>query len=223
ILMVTTVVPEVAKLYVDLKKELPFLTKILVMVADALKNFWWLFIIGTIAAVLASRRLLATEKMQLEADRLKMKIPLFGVLFTKVYMARFARTMNTLLASGIPMLQALETTRDAVGNKVIAADVTETIAEVRGGKALSVALSKRVHFLSLVPQMTKVGEESGAIDDMLGRCATYFEDEVDEAVKNLSTTLEPVMMIVLGLIVGVIIAAVLGPVYSLVGSGDLGK
>ena len=134
-------------------------------------------------------------------------------------MARFARTMNTLLATGIPMLQAMGTVRNAVGNRLIAADIEKAINLVKGGKSLSQSLEPSTHFLPLVAQRSKIGEESGAIDDMLGRTSTYYEDEVDEAVKNISTTLEPIMMVVLGGVVAIVIGAVLGPVYGLIG-GD---
>ena len=142
-------------------------------------------------------------------DKLKLTAPLFGVLFRKVYMARFASTMNTLLATGIPMLQAMDTVKRAVGNRLVAEDIDRAITKVKGGKSLSEGLEGSEYFLKLVPQMSKIGEESGAIDDMLGRTATYYENEVDEAVKNLSTTLEPILMVVLGVIVIVLAIAAL--------------
>lgn len=221
IMMVTTVVPQVASLYHDLNKPLPLPTLVLVSISNLIKSFWWLLIVVAGVGVYFFRRYLATEKAKLEMDRIKLRVPLFGELFGKLYMARFCRTMNTLLASGIPMLHALETTQNAVGNRVVAEDISKVTVGVRGGKNLSTALEKQPHFHPLVAQMAGVGEESGAIDDMLGRAATYFEDEVDEAVKNLSTTLEPTMMVVLGLIVGGVILAVLGPVYGLVGAGEI--
>lgn len=221
ILMLTTVVPEVAKLYKDLGKELPLITQLLVWLSNFLINFWWLILIALVPGVIALRNLLSHESMKYKIDKFKLNAPLFGVLFRKVYMARFARTMNTLLATGIPMLQAMDTVKRAVGNRLVAEDIDKAIIKVKGGKSLSEGLEGSEYFLKLVPQMSKIGEESGAIDDMLGRTATYYENEVDEAVKNLSTTLEPIMMVVLGGIVITVIAAVLGPVYSLVGSGDL--
>lgn len=222
VLMMVQVVPEVAKLYEDLNKELPFYTQILIGISELMTSFWWITPIVIVIGIVIVRKLFQSEAVQIQYDRMKLRVPVFGSLFRKLYMARFSRTMNTLLASGIPMLQAMETTRGAVANKIIAADIGDAIKDVRGGKELSKSLEKRSHFHPLVAQMAGVGEESGAIDEMLGRAATYFEDEVDEAVKNLSTTLEPVMMMVLGIMVGLLLLAVLGPVYSLVGSGDLG-
>jgi type IV pilus assembly protein PilC len=167
------------------------------------------------------RKLLQNEEVQARLDRMQLKIPLFGVLFEKVYMARFTRTMSTLLASGVPMLHALETARRATNNRAVQADLDIAITKVRGGIALSEALDESPTFLSLVPQMIGIGEQSGATDDMMARVAGYYEAEVDDAVKNLSTTLEPIMMVVLGVIVAVVLGAVLYPVYSLVGSGSI--
>lgn len=222
VLMMVQVVPEVAKLYDDLNKELPIYTQVLITISKLMTGYWWITPIILFGLAFLFRYLFRSEGVQLQFDRLKLRIPVFGMLFRKLYMARFSRTMNTLLASGIPMLQAMETTRGAVSNRVISADISDAIRDVRGGKGLSQALEKRSHFHPLVAQMAGVGEESGAIDEMLGRAATYYEDEVDEAVRNLSTTLEPVMMVVLGIMVGLLLLAVLGPIYSLVGSGDLG-
>jgi len=219
--MVIYVVPQVATLYQGLGKPLPFITQGLMDLANFIEHFWWLAILVIIALIAAARAALQTERAKYLLDELKLNVPIFGIIFRKLYMARFARTQSSLLASGIPMLQALETTKGAIGNRIVAAELALAINKIRGGIALSEALEDCHHFLLLVSQMARVGEESGAIDDMLARTATYFEDEVDEAVRNLSTTLEPIMMVVLGGIVALVLVAVLGPVYSLVGSGSI--
>lgn len=218
-LMVTTVVPQVAQLYSDLHKPLPLPTQLLMYLSSYLTHFWWLNIIIIAIIVYVLRRFLATENAKLQMDRLKLQLPIMKTILMKVYMARFARTMHTLLASGIPMLQALDTVKRSVGNRLVAKDLENVTVKVRGGQALSDALEPQAHFLPLVHQMSKIGEESGAIDEMFNKVATYYEEEVDEAIRNLSTTLEPVMMVILGGIVAAVLAAVLGPVYSLVGGG----
>lgn len=220
ILMLTTVVPQVAKLYHDLHKELPLATQALLFLSNMLIQYWWLNIIILVGVGYGLRKALKNDKVELVIDRYKLTIPIFGPIMSKVYMARFTRTMNTLLASGVPMLQALDTTRKVVTNRILQADISKATDQVRGGKSLSESLDG-THFIQLVPQMIKIGEESGAIDDMMDRVALYYEAEVDEAVKNLSTTLEPIMMVVLGGIVMLVLAAVLGPIYSLVGTGAL--
>jgi type IV pilus assembly protein PilC len=221
VFMLVTIVPEMAKLYVSLKISLPILTQILLFVANFIKNFWYLTIVILVGLYFGSKHLLATEKAQEEKDKLALKMPIFGKLLEKLYMARLARTMGTLLGSGVPMLQAMATTQHAIHNRVIEAGVEKATDQVKGGKALSESLADKTGVLPLVPQMIKIGEESGAIDDMLLKIATYYEDEVDEAVKNLTTTLEPIILIVLGGMVMFILGAVLFPIYSLVGSGSL--
>lgn len=219
VFMLTTVLPQVGSLYKDLGKSLPLLTQLLLMVSNFVTHFWWLVLIGIGGLVYAALNYGKSSAGQRELDGLKMRVPVFGLLFMKVYMARYARTLGTLVQSGLPLLEALDITKDAVNNSLVAETIDESIKQVRGGKALSTSLENKKTFLPLVPQMIKIGEQSGTIDQMLDRVATFYETEVDEEVKNLSTTLEPVMMVVLGLTVGIIVLAVLLPVYSLIGGG----
>jgi type IV pilus assembly protein PilC len=221
ILMVVAVVPQVSALYADLHQTLPFITQALIWLSHYLVNFWWLNLIILAVLLYLLRKLVATEKYRRWSDHFRLTVPIFGKLFKKVYMARFARTMAALLASGVPMLQCMETTRRALANRVLQDDMDKAIIGVRGGKALSASLEPSHYFIPLVPQMISIGEESGTIDEMMGRVAKYYEAEVDEEVANLSTTIEPVMMVVLGGIVALVLAAVLGPIYSLIGSGGI--
>ncbi|HSX03062.1 MAG TPA: type II secretion system F family protein [Candidatus Saccharimonadia bacterium] len=221
VFMLTTVLPQVGGLYKDLHQNLPLLTQILITISNFILNFWWLSLLVLIAAVFGIRAWSKTASGRSTLDNFKLHMPLFGKIFRKVYMARFSRTLGTMLNSGIPMLEALRIVRDSVNNVHVERDIDEAMSAVKGGKALSVALEHESTFLSLVPQMVKIGEQSGAIDGMLDRVATYFEAEVDEEVKNLSTTIEPLLMVVLGVVVGGVIAAILLPVYSLVGSGGV--
>lgn len=223
IFMLTTVLPQVASLYKDLHKPLPLLTNILMMVATFVMNYWWLCIILLIGAAFGLRMYVKTDPGRANIDRFKLSMPLFGRIYRKVYMARFSRTLGTLLASGIPMLEALRIVRDAIGNVHVASAVDKSITGVKGGKPLSKTLESEPVIIRLVPQMIKIGEQSGAIDSMLDRVATYYENEVDDEIKNLSATIEPVLMVVLGVTVGAVIAAILLPVYSLVGGGDINK
>ena len=219
IFMLTTLLPQVSQLYHDLHKTLPITTRILVSTANFITNFWWLVVILAVGGIYGLVQYVRTTIGREQWDSLKLRLPIFGKLFQKVYMARFARTLSSLLASGIPMLEGLEIVKKAVSN-VVVADATQRIMDkVRGGKSLSEAIMAEPSFMPLVGQMTKIGEESGALDDMLARVATFFENEVDEAVANLSTIMEPVLMVVLGVIVGGVIVAVLLPVYGLVGQG----
>jgi type IV pilus assembly protein PilC len=221
VFMLTTVLPQVAGLYKDLHKELPLLTQILVAISTFIVHFWFLVIIMAVAGYFALRSWFQTPSGRSIADNFKLHVPIFGKIFYKVYMARFARTLGTMLQSGIPMLEAMRIVRNAINNVHVEASLDKSIQGVKGGKALSSTLENETTFLKLVPQMIKIGEQSGAIDSMLDRVATYYENEVDEEVKNISTTIEPLLMVVLGVTVGGVIAAILMPVYSLVGSGSV--
>ncbi|HUC86899.1 MAG TPA: type II secretion system F family protein [Candidatus Saccharimonadales bacterium] len=221
ILMVVSVVPQVSQLYQSLGQALPLPTKILIWLSHFLTQYWWLNVIALIILGVLLRKFTFTEVFRRWSDRVKLTAPVFGKLLKKVYMARFARTMAALLGSGIPMLQAMDTTRRALANRWLQEDMDRAIVSVRGGKALSEAIAPSHYFIPLVPQMISIGEESGTIDEMMERVAKYYEAEVDEEVANLSTTIEPVMMVVLGGIVALVLAAVLGPIYSLVGSGSI--
>ena len=221
IFMLTTVLPQVGGLYKDLHKALPPLTQILLTVSNFIVHFWLLVIIAVIGGAFALRSYIQTDNGRAALDSLKLNVPLFGKIYRKVYMARFSRTLGTMLQSGIPMLEALRIVKDAIGNVHVEAVLDRSMQQVKGGKSLSSTLEGQEAFMKLVPQMIKIGEQSGAIDSMLDRVASYFEDEVDEEVKNISTTIEPLLMVVLGVTVGGVIAAILLPVYSLVGSGSI--
>jgi type IV pilus assembly protein PilC len=208
-------------LYKDLGKPLPVLTQILLFISNFIVNFWYIVIVAVVAGSFMIRSYIATPMGRSNIDRLKLNLPIFGKMFKKVYMARFARTLGTMLASGIPMLEALRIVKQGIANVHVEAVLEKSISGVKGGKALSSTLENQPTVLTLVPQMIRIGEQSGAIDSMLDRVATYYEDEVDEEVKNLSTTIEPLLMVVLGVVVGGVIAAILLPVYSLVGSGSI--
>jgi type IV pilus assembly protein PilC len=222
VFMLTTVLPQVGGLYKDLHKELPILTRALLAVSTFITHFWYLVLVALGGLGFAIRNYIKTSAGRAMADNFKLKMPIFGRIYRKVYMARFARTLGTMLQSGIPMLEALRIVKNAIDNVHVEAVLEKSMQGVKGGKALSSTLEGHDDtFLKLVPQMIKIGEQSGAIDSMLDRVAKYYEDEVDEEVRNISTTIEPLMMVVLGVTVGGVIAAILMPVYSLVGSGGV--
>jgi type IV pilus assembly protein PilC len=214
--MLFTVVPQVEKLYHDLKKDLPLLTQIMVNVADFLAKFWWLAIIIIGIVIYFTIQYMKTEAGIKMKDTLKLNMPIFGGMFRKLYMARFARTGQTLLGSGVSMLDMLKITATAVNNTIIQKAIDRSSEKVRGGKALSVAIQDEDYILELVPQMIKIGEQSGRIDEMMGKAAQVYEDELDEQIRTISTAIEPVLMVVLAVVAGGMVAAILLPIYSLV-------
>lgn len=214
--MLLTVVPQVEKLYEDLKKDLPFITQVMVTTADFLIGFWWLVLIFLGAGIYFFMQYLKTEDGIKLKDTFKLNVPLFGPMFRKLYMARFARTGQTLLATGVAMLDMLRITSEAVNNTIIGKSIDRAAEKVKGGKALSSALQPEDYILSLVPQMIKIGEQSGQIDTMMGKTAQVYEDELDEEIKAISTSIEPILMVILAIVAGGMVGAILLPIYSLV-------
>lgn len=218
VFMLVGVLPQVKTLYDGLGSgEMPFITKILLGLSGFTVRFWWVFVILLIIAVFFSTRLAKTLGGRRFIDKFKMHAWLISRLYMKMYMARFARTGATLVASGLPLIQMLEVTGDAIGNMYIKESVDKAIGQVKGGKSLAEAINGDPNFLELVPNMLRIGEQSGSIEQMLAKTADYYEKEVDNEVKNISTIIEPVLMIVLGVVAMLIVAAVLLPIYGLAG------
>ena len=215
--MLFTVVPQVEKLYDDLGKPLPWLTQVMVDASSFLAQFWWLVAIAVGIGVYFFVQYLKTENGIKFADTFKLRVPLFGKMFQKLYMARFARTGQTLLSSGVSMLDMMKITSHAINNTLIEVAIVRAADKVQGGKALSVALEPEDIIAPLVPQMIKIGEQSGRIDEMMGRVAQVYEDELDEQIRTISTAIEPILMVVLAVVAGGMVGAVLFPIYSLVG------
>ncbi|HUC96531.1 MAG TPA: type II secretion system F family protein [Candidatus Saccharimonadales bacterium] len=214
--MLLTVVPQVEKLYIDLKQTLPFITQIMVDGTNFLVRFWWLILIICVAGVYFILQYLKTDSGIKTKDTFKLNVPIFGQMFRKLYMARFARTGQTLLNTGVSMLDMLNLTSKAVNNTIIGKSIMRAAEKVKGGKALSDSLQPEDYILTLVPQMIKIGEQSGRIDEMMGKLAQVYEDELDEQIKTISTSIEPILMVVLAIVAGSMVAAILLPIYSLV-------
>lgn len=219
IFMLVTVVPQVGKLYDDLNQDLPLLTVVMVAISSFVMKFWYIVIVMVGVLIYFLQAWSKTDAGTKAIDLVKLNIPLFGVLFRKLYMARFARTTETLMSTGVPMLETLNITKRAVNNVYIAEAIGRASEKVRGGKALSVALKNEDYILPLVPQMISIGEQSGGIDAMLNKAASFYENELDQTIRAISTLIEPIMMVALAGVAGVMIGAVLFPIYSLVGNG----
>ena len=216
--MLFTVVPQVEGLYRDLNKGLPFVTLMMIKVANFFSSLWWLVILAMIIGGYFLAQYLKTEQGIRTKDIFKLNVPIFKGMFRKMYMARFARTGQVLLSTGVPMLDMLRITSDAVNNVIISESILRASDKVKGGKALSASLSNEDYFLVMVPQMIKIGEQSGKIDEMMGKTAQVYEDELDEEIRALSTAIEPVLMVFLAIVAGTMVAAILLPIYSLVGN-----
>ncbi len=217
VFMVVKVLPQVQNIYSSLPNvSLPLPTRVLLVISHFLTHYWWIAIIVLVASVVLGSRWAKSLGGRTVIDKIKMRAWPIGILYMKMYMARFARTSTTLVSSGVPIIHVLEITSEAVDNVHISNSLTRAIEKVKGGKSLSEALSNDPNFLDLVPQMLSIGEKSGAMETMLAKVADYYEKEVDNEIKTISTIIEPVMMVIMGVIAITIVAAVLLPIYGLV-------
>ncbi|HSX35891.1 MAG TPA: type II secretion system F family protein [Patescibacteria group bacterium] len=214
--MLVKVLPQVQILYAGIPgASLPLITRILLGVSSFVIHFWWVVAIVLGVLVFFGSRWARTLGGRRFVDKVKMRAPPLGALFMKMYMARFSRTGTTLVASGVPLIQMLEITGEAVDNVHIKNSLTRAAEKVKGGKALSDTLQGDPNFLDLVPNMLRIGEQSGSMEQMMSKTAEYYEKEVDDQIKSISTIIEPVLMVILGVVAFTIVAAVLLPIYGL--------
>lgn len=217
--MMIAVVPQVKNLYEDMGEELPGLTQGLVNLTDFFANFWWLVILIIGAAGFGAFYFVKkTSVGRRIMDLFKIHVPIFGGLFRKLYVSRFARTAEMMLATGVPMLDSITIAIGAVNNTVVESEYSKSLEIIKGGKPLSEALKEREYMLPLVPQMSSIGEQSGKIDEMLGKAAQVYENELDEQINSISTMIEPILMVIMAGLIGVVVGGTLLPIYSLVNS-----
>ena len=217
--MMFVVVPQVKSLYEDMGEELPAITQVLVNMTDFVSKFWpflLIGIVGGIAGLIAFVKKTKTGRRM--ADAFKIHVPIFGGLFRKLYVSRFARTAEMLLSTGVPMVDSVTIAINAISNTVVETEYSKAIELLKGGKTLSESLEDREYMLPLVPQMAGIGEESGKIDEMLGKAAKVYEDELYEQINGISTMIEPILMVIMAGLIGVVVGGTLLPIYSLVNS-----
>jgi type IV pilus assembly protein PilC len=220
--MLVKVLPQVQILYTSFPgAHLPIETRLLLGLSKFVIKYWWLVLLVLLALGLMTTRYSRTLTGKRLVDTIKLRMPPLSGLFTKLYMARFSRTGSTLVSAGVPLLQILQITGDAVANVLVQGSIKKAADKVKGGKALSDSLEGDPNFLPLVPNMIRIGEESGSLEKMLAKIADYYEKEVDDEIKNVSSIIEPVMMVLLGIIAMIIVSAVLLPIYGLASSGAI--
>lgn len=213
----TFIVPKFVELFKDLGvKELPAMTQFLVDFSDFLKNKWYIGLLILFFMWLAIRYFGTTKVGRRVIDRLKLKIPVFGKLIHKICLARFSRTLSTLLVSGVPILQAMETVAGTVGNEIISEAIMNARARIREGDRINDPLEKSKMFPPMVVHMISIGEESGALDTMLSKIAEFYEGEVESTLQSLTAAIEPVMIVFLGVCVGFIVIAMFMPLVQVI-------
>ncbi len=216
-LLLWKVVPIFATLFVGLGVALPLPTRIVIGLSHMVATFGWMVIGGAVAIAFALKRYYATPGGRMNIDGAILKIPVLGMLMRKISVARFTRTLGTLITSGVPMLEALDITARTSGNAVIEKAIFQVRKEVEGGQTIVDPLRATEVFPNMVVQMIGVGEQTGALDSMLQKVADFYEDEVDAAVGDLLTAMEPMIILVLGVVVGGVVISMYLPMFSLIG------
>jgi type IV pilus assembly protein PilC len=210
------VIPVFGALFASLGADLPLPTRVVVAASKFVGRYWWLMIGIVAAAIYALRRYYYTEQGKLVIDGLLLKAPILGTVLRKISVARFCRTLGTLLSAGVPVLESLDITARTSGNAVIERAILEVRKQVEEGKSLAEPLKTTNQFPPMVVQMISVGEATGAMDTMLNKIAEFYEDEVDTAVAGMMKLIEPVMILFLGIVVGGIVIAMYLPMFSLI-------
>jgi type IV pilus assembly protein PilC len=214
--MLLFVVPTFETLYADLGGQLPLPTRILLAVSRFVGKFAPFIIVAEVAAAWGLKRWVATERGRAVWDQMKLRIPVFGKLVHKTAITRFCRTLSVLLRSGVPVLESLEITSETVGNTVLQRAVKDTQEAVKSGESMATPLSKHPVFPPMVVQMLAVGEETGAVDDMLERVADFYDQEIEATVDALTSLLEPLLIVVMGATVGGMVVALYMPMFNII-------
>jgi type IV pilus assembly protein PilC len=214
--MLTFVIPTFSKMFASLGSDLPLPTKVVVWLSGFVQRFFLLIIAGIVGLAFGLRAFYKSEGGQSLIDGLLLRVPVFGTLLRKVAVARFTRTLGTLVSSGVPILEGLRITARTAGNKVVEKAVLTTRASVMAGRTLADPLKASTVFPPMVVQMINVGEQTGALDAMLAKIADFYDDEVDTAVGALTALMEPLMIVFLGVVIGGMVVAMYLPIFKMV-------
>ncbi len=214
-ILFTVVVPRITKIFKHTGAELPFQTKVLIWVSSFMADYWWLLIIMTIASAFLFKRWIATEKGRAKWDRIQLRLPVFGGVILNVAVARFTRTLSTLLQSGVPLLVSFEIVKNVVNNDALSKALDETKDAIREGADIAPPLRKTGQFPPMVTQMIAIGEKSGRLEEMLGRVANTYEVQVSNMVTRLTSLLEPIMILMMGGTVGFVVFSILKPILQM--------
>ena len=209
------VIPAFAAMFEGGGQELPGPTQIVMDVSNFFQHQWYVMIGGGVAFIFIFKKVYATERGNIEIDRIALKLPVFGMLIRKVSVAKFSRTLGTLISSGVPLIEALDICARTSGNKIVEIAVFKTINAIKEGESIAAPLSREDVFPPMVIQMIDVGEASGSLDKMLSKIADFYDEEVDAAVEGLTALLEPMLMVFLGCIVGFIVVAMYLPIFQM--------
>lgn len=215
VFLLTFILPTFIGMFEGSGVPLPTPTRVLLGISNAIKGYWYLFIAAIIGIVLAIKAVLKTTEGKRAIDRLKFKIPVVNTSIAKIATSRFTRTLSTLMASGIPIIQALESAGNVTGNQVVIDGIAQVTEDIKKGSTLSVLLKKVGVFPPMMISMVGIGEESGALEEMLEKTADYYDEELESAIQRMISLIEPVMIIVMAVIVGFIVISMLMPMFDM--------
>jgi len=215
VFLIIFIIPVFKDIFGGFGAELPFPTRVIIGLSDFLRGniVYILVVVG--GCVWGGKKYLKTEKGQEKLDEISLKLPVFGILLKKVAIAKFTRTLGTLIKSGVPILQGLETVAKTAGNKIIERAIYKSRDSIKEGGRIADPLKKANIFPPMVIQMISVGEETGGLDNMLNKIADFYDQEVDTAVKGLTSMIEPIIMVVMGIVIGAIVIAMFMPMFSM--------
>ena len=213
--LLTAVVPKVVGMFESMKQTLPLPTRILIAVSEFFASAWWIMIIVAVVAVVLLVRWKKTERGALKFDRFIMGLPIFGSIYKKVSVARFARTLGTLLTSGVPIIESLRIVKAVLQNKIMESAIEDSIAEVMDGSSIAAPLKKSGVFPPILIHMISVGEKSGSLEEMLMKAADAYEGDVETTISGLTSLLEPLMIVIMGVIVGFVVLSILMPMLEM--------
>ncbi len=216
VFMLMFIIPTFAKMFMDFGGELPLPTKIVMGLSNFLRGYWYILLGIVGAVVFGIKRFYATEAGKLKIDRLMLRVPVLGTVIRKAAIARFTRTLGTLVSSGVPILAGLDITARTAGNKVVEKAIYATRESISQGDTIAEPLRQSGVFPPMVTQMIGVGEQTGALDEMLEKIANFYDSEVDTAVEQLTSIIEPVMIVVMGVVVGGMLISMYLPMFKLI-------
>lgn len=211
----TVVVPKITKIFEHSNAQLPWMTRVLIFVSETARDYWWAIIGAILIAVFVFRKWTQTEAGRAQWDRITLRLPIFGALFRMIAVARFSRTLGTLLSSGVSLLVSLDIVRNVVANTVMAKALDDTRDAIREGEEIAPPLKRSKQFPPMVIHMIAIGEKSGQLEEMLNRVAVSFEHRVDNRLRTLTALLTPVMILAMGGAVGFIVFSILKPILEM--------
>ena len=213
--LITFIVPNITKIFSEMHQTLPLPTLALIGVSSFLKSFWWLVLLVLGGCIMLLKKLIKTPKGNHIWDEIKLRIPILGIINMKMAMARFGRTLGSLLQSGVPLITALQIVRNIVNNTLIAEVIDNAMEDIEAGASLATPLAQSRWFPPIAIQMISVGEQSGELENMLNKIADIYERETESQIMAMTSMLEPVMILVMGVVVGFIVISILLPIFEM--------